>query len=78
MVFIIKRVKNQHLYYILSFKTIKNKTFIFNNFFSKASHKRLLKKVLPTMWPCVLGDINAWHDIKFVQSVLMQAYTHAN
>lgn len=47
MVFIIKRVKNQHLYYILSFKTIKNKTFIINNFFCKASHKRLLKKVLP-------------------------------
>lgn len=47
--FIIKRVKNQHLKYILSFKTVKNKTFIFNKFFSKASHKRLLKKVLPNI-----------------------------
>lgn len=44
-----KRVKNQHFYYILSFKTIKNKTFSFNKSFSKASHKRLLKKVLPNM-----------------------------
>lgn len=46
-----------------------------SNIFSKSSQKLLSIKVFPNMRPYVLGDVNACDGIKFVQNVLLQAYT---